>query len=106
MADNSARLNRQGAIRLHHNTRAPLREGEYTPIVSRDLLEYLDKMFPNSLPPEGSPYSDLEKKWGQRRVVNHLHDLFKQQEEEQPNVLQHENADHAFDSGSASAPSG
>jgi hypothetical protein len=85
-----ARLRRGGSIRLHHNTPSTLEASlEDAPKVSRDLIQYLDRRFPDSLPPEGSPYSEVERRWGQRQVVEHLLKLFQSQQEEDPipNVL-------------------
>lgn len=96
----SARLNRdvggQGD-RLQGNTsEPPLPTAEYTSLpaigpVPQQLITYLEAVFPNRLPPEGTPESELWALWGQRRVVEHL----KQKKEEQDNNVLQQTSSHA-----------
>lgn len=60
------------------------------PSISRSLLEYLDKVFPNTLPAEGTDGHEMWATWGTRRVVDHLREVYRQQQElseDLPNVL-------------------
>lgn len=62
------------------------------PSISRDLLEYLEDKFPNALPTEGSTHDEVWAAWGTRRVVDHLSEVYRHQQElseDLPNVLQH-----------------
>lgn len=87
-----ARIQRpeRGAIRVTSNTETSLTGP--VPSISRDLLEYLEAVFPNALPAEGTPYDEVLALWGTRRVVEHLREVYAQQQEQQedlPNVLPH-----------------
>lgn len=56
------------------------------PDVSEALINHLNRLFPNTLPPVGSPYSELERAWGRREVIEHLIRI-KDQIEEENHVL-------------------
>lgn len=70
--------------------RLPLSQSEQSPEVipevSEGLINYLNRTFPNSLPPAGSPYIELERAWGRREVIDHLIRL-KEQIEQENHVL-------------------
>lgn len=42
------------------------------PDISDDIINYLNAVFPDALPPVGSAYSELERAWGRREVIEHL----------------------------------
>ena len=58
--------------------------GEHTsiPDVTEDLINYLNSVYPNKLPEPGSPYSEIERAWGRREVIDHLIRLKAEIEEE------------------------
>lgn len=43
-----------------------------TPVISKDLLEYLQKLFPNKLPEYQLPAGQVEILMGQQKVIAHL----------------------------------
>ena len=55
------------------------------PVISKDLLDALDGLFPERTPPITMEYKEICFRSGQRSVVNFLHDKLKQQSE---NVLE------------------
>lgn len=86
-----ARLNRGGheateekgveGNRLQFPSTEP--SGEHLPDVPQDLINYLNRAFPNELPPDGSdPVSALHRAWGRRDVIEHLIGLKRQIEQE------------------------
>lgn len=86
-----ARIERQErrANTRHYNTKETSPTGP-VPSISGDLLEYLDRTFPGELPPEGTERDELCALWGTRRVVDHLREVYRQQQEQQedlPDVL-------------------
>jgi hypothetical protein len=42
------------------------------PDISDDIINYLNAVFPDALPPVGSAYSEVERAWGRREVIEHL----------------------------------
>jgi hypothetical protein len=54
--------------------------------VSAEIINYLNATFPDALPPVGSAYTEVERAWGRREVIDHLIRLQTQNEEEN-NVL-------------------
>lgn len=63
---------------------------DHIPPIPKELVEYLDKAFPNALPPEGTNSDEMWAVWGTRRVVDHLWEAHRQQQEQEedlPNVL-------------------
>lgn len=71
-----ARINRGGAeeasppIRLHYSPTKPVEVP--VPDISDDIINYLNAVFPDALPPVGSAYSEVERAWGRREVIEHL----------------------------------
>jgi hypothetical protein len=71
-----ARINRSGAaeeaetIRLHYSPTEPVKVP--LPDISDDIINYLNAVFPDALPPVGSAYSEVERAWGRREVIEHL----------------------------------
>ena len=55
------------------------------PVISKDLLDALDVLFPERTPPITMEYKEICFRSGQRSVVNFLHNKLKQQSE---NVLE------------------
>lgn len=55
------------------------------PVISKDLLDALDVLFPEKTPPITMEYREICYRSGQRSVINFLHEKFKQQSE---NVLE------------------
>ncbi|ANS05498.1 hypothetical protein [uncultured phage_Deep1-GF2-KM23-C739] len=55
------------------------------PVISKDLLDALDVLFPERTPPITMEYREICYRSGQRSVINFLHEKFKQQSE---NVLE------------------
>lgn len=75
------------------------------PEVPADLINYLIKVFPNTLPPEGSPYSALDRAWGKQEVVQHLIWLKEQIEEENHVLRRRINSSPSAGPGSPAAAS-
>lgn len=77
------------------------------PQIPRDLLEYLAKTFPNRLPPGGTAHDEIERLIGEQRVMAHLEEVYRQQQEkdELPNVLLETHTTRSADPGSSSAAS-
>jgi len=55
------------------------------PVISKDLLDALDVLFPERTPPINMEYREICFRSGQRSVIRFLHDKHKQQSE---NVLE------------------
>ncbi len=55
------------------------------PVIPKDLLDALDKLFPERSPPITMEYKEICFRSGQRSVINFLHEKHKQQSE---NVLE------------------
>ena len=55
------------------------------PVISKDLLDALDVLFPERTPPITMEYRDICYRSGQRSVINFLHEKLNQQSE---NVLE------------------
>ena len=55
------------------------------PVISKDLLDALDVLFPERTPPITMEYKEICFRSGQRSVINFLHAKHKQQSE---NVLE------------------
>ena len=55
------------------------------PVISKDLLDALDGLFPERTPPITMEYKEICFRSGQRSVVNFFHEKLKQQSE---NVLE------------------
>ena len=55
------------------------------PVIPKDLLDALDKLFPERTPPITMEYKEICFRSGQRSVINFLHEKHKQQSE---NVLE------------------
>ena len=51
------------------------------PVISKDLLDALDGLFPERTPPITMEYKEICFRSGQRSVINFLHEKFKQQSE-------------------------
>lgn len=79
----TARLQRPGREAITHPYNTEPSPDAPLPAVSRDLLDHLEKAFPNRLPPPGSPYEEVQRAWGRRDVVDHLTEVHRQIEEEQ-----------------------
>jgi len=52
-----------------------------TPIINEDLIEYLDRLFPDKCADINDPERVIIYKSGQRSVVNHLIEKYKIQQE-------------------------
>ena len=55
------------------------------PVISKDLLDALDVLFPERTPPIQMEYKEICFRSGQRSVIRFLHDKYKQQSE---NILE------------------
>ncbi|WP_237353546.1 hypothetical protein [Xanthobacter sp. YC-JY1] len=51
------------------------------PEISRELLDYLDQTFPNKLDPSWTDFSQVREAIGSRNVVEHLRQLYIDQQE-------------------------
>lgn len=106
-----ARLNRnQGQEDRGDNKVAPspnqtASEGP-SPDVSADLINHLNRLFPDTLPPVGSPYSDLERAWGRREVIEYLIRIKDQIEEENHVLRRRIISSSSPDAGTPAAASG
>lgn len=60
------------------------------PPIPRPVVEYLQKIYPNRLPPIHTPDRELGALIGEQRVIAHLSALLLRQQEEEPlsHVLQ------------------
>lgn len=71
-----ARLNRGGAEQAPTPIRLQSRPNQSVevppPEISDDIINYLNAVFPDALPPVGSAYSEVERAWGRREVIEHL----------------------------------
>jgi len=76
------------------------------PDVSEALINHLNRLFPNTLPPVGSPYSDLERAWGRREVIDHLIRIKDQIEEENHVLRRRIISSSSPDAGTPAAASG
>jgi hypothetical protein len=76
------------------------------PDVSVALINHLNRLFPNTLPPVGSPYSDLERAWGRREVIEHLIRIKDQIEEENHVLRRRIISSSSPDAGTTAAASG
>ena len=80
-----ARLNRGEApegIRFHQSLPRSIPPGFHIPDISKDLLEYLDVVFQDRLDPSWRDIGDVREAIGSRRVVDHLRQLFNDQEQQ------------------------
>lgn len=84
-----ARLNRNPELEEVGDNRLPAYSNtspSVSPEVTTDIINYLNRVFPDALPPVGSSYTEVERAWGRREVIDHLIRLQKQNEEDN-NVL-------------------
>lgn len=51
------------------------------PVIEKDLLDYLDSLFPARLPPAGTDPRVIDGMIGARGPIDHLHELFALQTE-------------------------
>lgn len=54
------------------------------PIVDKDLIEYLEEVFPNEAPSLDTPEREIWAKVGEVQVVRHLRSIY---DEQQDNIL-------------------
>ncbi len=45
-------------------------------LVSKELIQYLEEMFPNQLPPKGTSFEDVSFLQGQQSVIDRLKQLY------------------------------
>lgn len=87
-----ARLDRSGETgnRLHDKTPEPSPD-HILPDVSRDLIEYLERRFPEALPTNTFVHDEIvvevAKGWGRREVLEHLKEVHREIENQNANVL-------------------
>ncbi len=71
--------------RLHFKTPEPS-PGSPLPAFSRDLIQYLEVHFPNSLPTPTAAFEEavieMAKGWGRLEVIEHLKELLREIEEQ------------------------
>lgn len=78
-----ARLQRGEGIRLHYST-TPSSSPSAVPIIpmiSQDLLDYLDTIFPDRINVSWKDMGDVREAYGTRRVIEHLRHLYLEQQE-------------------------
>jgi hypothetical protein len=76
----------------------PTNSPSVAPEVTTEIINYLNAKFPDTLPPAGSAYTEVERAWGRREVIEHL--IWRQkQNEEENNVLR-----RRIDSPSSAGP--
>jgi hypothetical protein len=63
-------------------------------------------MFPDALPPAGSPYSEIERGWGRREVIDHLIGLKEKIEQENHVLRRRIDTAQGRDPGTPAAASG
>ncbi len=51
---------------------------DYNNLVSKELIQYLEEMFPNKLPPKGCDIVELAYLQGQQSVVDRLTQLYEE----------------------------
>ena len=51
---------------------------DYNNLVSKELIQYLEEMFPNKLPPVGCNVTELSFLQGQQSVVDRLKQLYEE----------------------------
>src|SRR3954463_3324376 len=83
----SARLDRPERVAIRGPSSTEPSVNTPLPDVSRDLIQYLERVYPNLLPPFGTPAEDVILAQGHREVVEHLKEVQRRIEEENTNVL-------------------
>ncbi|UYO47813.1 hypothetical protein KQX64_17800 [Rhodopseudomonas palustris] len=105
-----ARLNRSTIVEEGQSNRLPLSQSEQSPEVipevTEGLINYLNRTFPNALPPAGSPYTEVERAWGRREVIDHLIGLKEQIEQENHVLRRRINSTPSGSAGPTAAASG
>jgi hypothetical protein len=76
------------------------------PDISEDLINYLNAVFPNTLPPDGSSYEALVRAWARREVIAHLIRIKEQNEQDNKHVLRRIIPTSSAGGSSGSGPSG